>query len=94
LAIVSLLLGSTLWMSTMIAAVQYGVSHLPLRRSSVLLLFELIVGAVSAALLAGDALGSWELVGGASIVAAGFAVVWARSPDHEREAISRGLYPS
>jgi drug/metabolite transporter (DMT)-like permease len=74
----SLAIGA-LWMSTMIAAVQYGVSYLPLQRSSVLLLFELIVGALSAALIAGEALGSWELAGGACIVVAGLAVVWVRS---------------
>jgi len=67
-----------LWMSTMIAAVQYGVSHLPLQRSSVLLLFELIVGAVSAALIAGEALGPSEVLGGVCIVLAGLAVVGLR----------------
>jgi drug/metabolite transporter (DMT)-like permease len=44
----------------------------------VLLLFELIVGAVSAALLAGETLGLAELAGGACIVLAGLAVVWVR----------------
>jgi drug/metabolite transporter (DMT)-like permease len=67
-----------LWMSSMIAATQYGIARLPLQRSSVLLLFELIVGAVSAALLAGETLGLAELAGGACIVLAGLAVVWVR----------------
>ena len=75
----SLALG-LLWMSTMIGAVQYGVSRLQLQRSSVLLLFELIVGTVSAALLAGEALGAGELLGGACIVIAGLAVAFNRSP--------------
>jgi drug/metabolite transporter (DMT)-like permease len=44
----------------------------------VLLLFELVVGAVSAALLAGESPGTAELAGGACIVAAGLAVVWLR----------------
>jgi len=73
----SLVLGMV-WMSAMIAMVQYGVSHLPLQQSSVLLLFELIVGAVSAALIAGERLGPWELIGGVCIAAAGLAVVWGR----------------
>ena len=66
------------WMSSMISATQYGISRLPLQRSSVLLLFELVVGAVSAAWLAGEALGPAELAGGACIVLAGLAVVWLR----------------
>ena len=35
----------------MALAVQYGVTHMPLHRSAVILLFELVVGAVSALLL-------------------------------------------
>ncbi len=66
------------WMSSMISATQYGISRMPLQRSSVLLLFELIVGAVSAAWLAGEALNLQELAGGACIVLAGLAVVWLR----------------
>jgi drug/metabolite transporter (DMT)-like permease len=62
----------------MTAATQLGISQLPLQRSSVLLLFELIVGAVSAALLAGESLSLAELAGGACIVLAGLAVVWLR----------------
>lgn len=66
------------WMSSMIAATQYGVRRMPLQRSSVLLLFELIVGAVSAALIAGESLSLAELAGGGCIVLAGLAVVWLR----------------
>ena len=66
------------WLSAMTAATQFGISRLPLQRSSVLLLFELVVGATSAALLAGEALGLAELTGGACIVLAGLAVVWLR----------------
>jgi drug/metabolite transporter (DMT)-like permease len=66
------------WMSGMISATQFGIARLPLQRSSVLLLFELIVGAVSAALLAGESLRLAELSGGACIVIAGLAVVWFR----------------
>ncbi len=67
-----------LWLSSMIAATQFGISNLPLQRSSVLLLFELVVGAVSAALLAGESLGTAELTGGVCIALAGLAVVWLR----------------
>jgi drug/metabolite transporter (DMT)-like permease len=65
-------------MSSMISATQYGISRMPLQRSSVLLLFELVVGAVSAAWLAGEALSLAELTGGACIVLAGLVVVWFR----------------
>jgi drug/metabolite transporter (DMT)-like permease len=77
-AIVGSLLLGVVWMTAMIAAVQYGVSRLPLQRSSVLLLFELVVGAVSAAMLAGETLGPWEVLGGLCIIAAGLAVARAR----------------
>lgn len=83
LAIVASLGVGLVWMSTMIAAVQVGVSNLPLQRSSVLLLFELVVGAVSAAWLAGESLGPWEMAGGVCIVSAGLAVVWGRMPAAE-----------
>lgn len=55
-------------------ALQYGVSHLPVQRSSVILLFELVVGALSAALVGGERLDSREWIGGLVIVAAGYAV--------------------
>lgn len=67
-----------IWLSSMIAATQFGISNLPLQRSSLLLLFELVVGAASAAILAGEALSATELLGGACIVLTGLAVVWAR----------------
>ncbi len=75
----SLALG-LVWMTAMTAATQYGVSRLPLQRSSVLLLFELVVGVVSAALLAGEGLSGRELMGGGCIVLAGLAVVWQTKP--------------
>ncbi|WP_200241043.1 DMT family transporter [Thiohalocapsa halophila] len=77
-ALLAALVVGVLWMSSMISATQYGVTRMPLQRSSVLLLFELIVGAVSAALIAGEALSVTELAGGGCIVLAGLAVVWLR----------------
>ncbi len=53
---------------------QYGVSHLPAQRSAVILLFELIVAGVSAALLAGETLTLQELLGGLMILLAGYFV--------------------
>lgn len=55
---------------TMTLAVVYGVSHMPVHRSAVILLFEVVVGAVSAAWLAGEGLSGREWLGGAVILAA------------------------
>jgi drug/metabolite transporter (DMT)-like permease len=51
-------------------AVTYGVSRMPVQRSAVIMLFELIVGALTAWWLAGEAVGWQEWVGGALILAA------------------------
>jgi drug/metabolite transporter (DMT)-like permease len=48
----------------------YGVSRMPVHRSAVILLFEVIVGAVSAQWLAGEALGAREWLGGVLILSA------------------------
>ncbi|MDP1707458.1 MAG: DMT family transporter [Gammaproteobacteria bacterium] len=60
------ILGITL----MTLAVQYGVSHMPVHRSAVILLFEVVVGAVSAAWLAHEILTAQEWAGGLLIVVA------------------------
>lgn len=60
----------------MTVTVQYGVTHMPVRRSAIILLFELVVAAISAQLLAQEALLAREWLGGALIVAA--AVIAAR----------------
>lgn len=73
---VALLVGMV-WMSSMVAAVQYGVTRLPLQRSAVILVLELVVGTVSAALLAAETLALREWLGGLLIVLAGLLVVRA-----------------
>lgn len=60
-------------MTLMTLSVQYGVTHLPIQRSSVILLFELVAGSASAYWLAGEALHGAEWLGGALIVAAAYA---------------------
>lgn len=62
--------------------VMYGVTHLPVYRSAVILLFEVLVGAVSAWWLAGEILGWQEWVGGIVILYAG----WLAARSKEREA--------
>jgi drug/metabolite transporter (DMT)-like permease len=52
-------------------AVQYGLTHISANRAIVIYLFELVVTAVSAWLLAGEVLELREWIGGSMIVAAG-----------------------
>jgi drug/metabolite transporter (DMT)-like permease len=65
----------------MTLAVQYGVTHMPVHRSAVILLFELIAGAISAGLLTDEVVRPLEWLGGALIIAAAY---WAaRLQTHE-----------
>jgi len=54
----------------MTVAVQYGVTRMPVHRSAVILLFELVVGAVSAQLLTDEQVLPREWAGGALIILA------------------------
>lgn len=64
----------------MTLTVQYGVTHLPIQRSAVILLFELVAGAISAQLLAHEAVLLQEWLGGGLIVLAGYLA--ARRPEN------------
>lgn len=57
-------------MALMSVCLVYGVTRLPVHRSSVILLFEVVAGAASAAWLAGETLGAQEWLGGGLILAA------------------------
>ena len=56
----------------MTLTVQYGVTHLPVKRSAVILLFEVVAGAISAELLAEEPVLLREWLGGDLIVLAGY----------------------
>jgi drug/metabolite transporter (DMT)-like permease len=56
----------------MTVAVQYGVSHMPVHRSAVILLFELVIGAVSSLLLTEEVVLPREWLGGMMIVLAAY----------------------
>lgn len=56
----------------MTVLVQYGVSYLPVQQSAVIMLFELVVGAVSQQLLTDEAMGVREWFGGALIIGAAY----------------------
>ncbi len=66
-------------------AVIYGVSRLPVQRSAVILLVEILVGALSAWWLAGEQLSLREWLGGGMILVAGVIAM--------REEPSRGATP-
>ncbi len=57
-------------------SVQYGVTHMPVHRSAIILLFELVAGAVSAGLLTNEVVSLREWLGGGLIVVA--AMISAR----------------
>lgn len=59
-------------MSCMTFTAQYGVTHIPVNQSAILFLFEVPVGAVSAALLAGEKISLQEWLGGFCILLAAF----------------------
>ena len=59
-------------------AVMYGVTHMPVQRSAVIMLFELIVGALSAWWLAGEAITVNEWLGGAMILGAALIAILRR----------------
>jgi len=56
----------------MTVTVIYGVTHMPVYRSAVILLFELVIGAVSASLLTDEHVLMQEWVGGILIMSAAY----------------------
>lgn len=70
-------IGITLFSTSV--ALQYGLSHLAANRAAVIMLFELVVAAVAAHYLAGEASRPQDWLGGAMIVAAGLLSTIASS---------------
>lgn len=66
----------------MTLTVQYGVTHMPVHRSAVILLFELVVGALSSALLTDEVVLAREWTGGAMIVTAAWIAARIHSGDY------------
>ena len=81
-----LVLGIAASLFAMSLALQYGLSRMPANRAIVILLFELVVAAVAAYLLAGEMLRAQDWAGGTLIVAASLASAWM-----ERRARLGGL---
>lgn len=68
--LIAFVIGATM-VIVMTLAVAYGVSHLPVQQSAVILLFEVVVGAVSAYLIIGETMALREWIGGGLILSAG-----------------------
>ena len=56
----------------MTLTVQYGVTHMPIQRSAIILLFEILAGAVSAHFLTNESVLLREWIGGGLILLAGY----------------------
>ncbi|MEN3794400.1 DMT family transporter [Fulvimarina sp. MAC3] len=67
-----------LWWGLSMAALIWAASRLEPARVGILLMAEVLIGALSAAWLAGEELGSLELAGGALVLIAGGLEVWPR----------------
>ncbi len=65
-----------LWWGLSIAGLMWATRRLEPARLGILLMTEVLVGAVSAAILAGEHLGPVEMVGGVLILCAGVLEVW------------------
>ena len=76
-AAVALGIGGILVMTLL---VQYGVTHMPVHRSAVILLFELVAGAVSQQLLTDEIMTSVDWIGGALIVVGAYLAAIAPHP--------------
>jgi drug/metabolite transporter (DMT)-like permease len=61
----------------MTLSVVYGVTHLPVHRSAVILLFEIVAGAVSAQLLTDEVVLLQEWVGGGFVILAAYLAAHA-----------------
>ena len=59
-------------MTLMNIAVVYGVTHMPVHRSAIILLFEIVVGAVSSLLLTNEVIQLQEWIGGALVILAAY----------------------
>lgn len=60
------------FMSVMTFFVVYGVTHLPVHRSAIILLFEVVVAAVSSYLLTDERMDLFEWIGGAIVIIAAY----------------------
>jgi drug/metabolite transporter (DMT)-like permease len=72
--------------------VQYGVARIPANRASIIMLFEIVVTALSAWLFAGEMPGPREWTGGACIVLASVLSSWVHRTRSRPEVIGEAAY--
>jgi drug/metabolite transporter (DMT)-like permease len=65
-----------LWWGVSMAGLMWAAARLEPARVGILLMAEVLVGVVSAALIAGEALGTLEILGGLLVLSAGVLEVW------------------
>ena len=75
-AVLLAVVAGIVWWGLSIAALMWATLRVDPARGGILLMTEVLVGALSAALIAGEALLPLELVGGALVLAAGVLEVW------------------
>lgn len=74
-AVQAALLVGVIGMGVMTLAVTYGVSHLPVHRSAVIMLFEVVVASVSSLLLTNERPHGIEWLGGAMVMVAAYLAI-------------------
>ena len=72
-------------MTMMNVAVVYGVTNMPVHRSAIILLFEIVVGAVSSLLLTNEVIELREWIGGLLVILAAYLTA---SRQHDNGAVS------
>jgi drug/metabolite transporter (DMT)-like permease len=70
------LAAGSLWWGLSMALLMWATARLEPARVGILLMAEVLVGASSAAVFAGERLGPFELAGGVMIVIAGVLEIW------------------
>lgn len=70
------LLAGALWWGPAMALLMWAATQLEPARVGILLMSEVLIGAASAALIAGEVLSAPELIGGALVLCAGVLEVW------------------
>ncbi len=79
------LLAGGVWWGLSMCALMWATARLEPARVGILLMIEVLTGAISAALMAGEHLGALEIAGGALVLCAGLCEVWpSRVAEPER----------
>ena len=82
-------LTGVIWWGLSIAALMWATLRLDPARVGILLMPEVIVGSLTAALLAGESLTASEVIGGALVILCGLLEVWPTRSEAEPDAVAR-----